>query len=134
MITAQRGIILPMAIPTTSQIIRAHTVTVGVRSHFRLYNRHLQRVIEYSGPAHACPQADGKPFYRIAVPADNREHKISPTYQNNIWAVRDYSYSVGTLSFTTIAGEREKTSINSIDRALTLQLNRERGANFQLPR
>jgi hypothetical protein len=91
------------------------------------------KVTEYRGPAATCPQADGKPFYRIAVPADNRERKIPPTYQNNIWIVRDYSSSVGTLSFATIEGEQKKTPINSVDRALTLQLNRACDVNFQFP-
>jgi hypothetical protein len=91
------------------------------------------KVTEYSGPAATCPQADGKPFYRIAIPADNRERKIPPTYQDNIWIVRDYSYSEGTLSFATIEGEQKKTSINSVDRALTLQLNRECDVTFRYP-
>ena len=91
------------------------------------------RVIEYHGPAHTCPQANGKPPYLIAVPADNRERKIPPTYQNNLWVVQDYSFTNGTLNFTTEDGEQKQTSIRSVDRALTLQLNRECGVNFQFP-
>lgn len=89
------------------------------------------RVIEYHGPAHTCPLANGKPVYRIAVPADNRERKVPPTYQNNIWVAQDYSFKERTLDFTTVDGEQKKTSIGSVDRTLTLQLNRECGANFQ---
>jgi hypothetical protein len=89
------------------------------------------KVIEYHGPAHTCPQANGKPLYRIAVPADNRERKVPPTYQNNIWVAQDYSFKDGTLNFTTVDGEQKETSIRSVDRTLTLQLNRECGANFQ---
>jgi hypothetical protein len=91
------------------------------------------RVIEYHGPAYTCPQANGKALYRIAVPADNRERKIPPTYQNNISVVQDYSFTNATLNFTTEEGERKQTSIRSIDRALTLQLNRECGVSFQFP-
>jgi hypothetical protein len=91
------------------------------------------RVIEYHGPAHTCPQASGKPLYRIAVPADNRERKIPPTYQNNLWVLQDYSFTNGTLNFTTEGGEQKETSIRSVDRALTLQLNRECGTDFRFP-
>ena len=92
------------------------------------------RVIEYHGPAHTCPPANAKPLYRIAVPADNRERKIPPTYQNNLWVVQDYSFTNGTLNFTTEDGEQKQSSIRSVDRDLTLQLNRACGVNFQLPR
>jgi len=91
------------------------------------------RVIEYHGPAHICPQANAKTLYRIAVPADNRERKIPPTYQNNLWVVQDYSFTNGTLNFTTEDGEQKQSSIRSVDRDLTLQLNRACGVNFQLP-
>jgi hypothetical protein len=92
------------------------------------------KVTDYSGPAPTCPQANGKPAYLIAVPADNRERKIPPTYQNNLWVVQDYSFTNGTLNFTTEDGEQKQTSIRSVDRALTLQLNRECGVNFQFPK
>ena len=92
------------------------------------------RVIEYHGPAHTCPPANANPLYRIAVPADNRERKIPPTYQNNLWMVRDYSFANGALNFTTEDGEQKQSSIRSVDRDLTLQLNRACGVNFRLPR
>jgi hypothetical protein len=91
------------------------------------------KVIEYHGPAHTCPQANGKSPFFIAVPADNRERKIPPTYQNNLWVVQDYSFTNGTLNFTTEDGEQKQTSIRSVDRALTLQLNRECDVNFRFP-
>lgn len=91
------------------------------------------RVTEYSGPAYTCRQVNGKPAYRIAVPADNRERKIPPTYQNNLWVAQDYSFDAGTLKFTTVNGEQKQTSLRFVDRALTLQLNRECSANFSFP-
>jgi hypothetical protein len=91
------------------------------------------KITVYSGPEQICPQVNGKPLYRIAVPADNRERKIPPTYQNNLWVVQDYSFTNGTLNFTTEDGNQKQTSIRFVDRALTLQLNRECGANLQFP-
>ena len=91
------------------------------------------KITVYSGHDQICPQVNGKLLYRIAVPADHREHKIPPTYQNNLWVVQDYSLTNGTPNFTTEVGGQKQTSIRSVDRALTLQLNRECGANFQLP-
>src|SRR5215472_9579876 len=91
------------------------------------------KVVEYTGPAFTCPQANGKPVYRIAVPADTRERKIPPTYQNNHWVVQDYSFANGILKFTTVDGEQKQTPIRSVDRDLTLQLNRECGSNFHFP-
>jgi len=78
----------------------------------------------YSGPDQtSCPQANGKPLYLIKL-----------TYQNNAWVAQDYWYTEGTLNFITLQGEQNKTPISSIDRALTLQLNRDCGVIFQLPR
>lgn len=91
------------------------------------------RLIEYKGPAFTCPQTNGKQLSRIAVPADTRERKIPPTYQNNIWVVEDYSFANGTLRFTTVDGEQKQTPVRSLDRDLTLQLNRECGTNFHFP-
>jgi hypothetical protein len=78
----------------------------------------------YSGPDQtACPQANGIPLYQIKL-----------TYQNNVWLAQDYWYTEGTLNFITLQREQKKTPVSSIDRALTLQLNRDCGVNFQLPR
>jgi hypothetical protein len=78
----------------------------------------------YSGAEQSsCPQANGRPLYLIKL-----------TYQNNAWAAQNYWYTPGTLNFTTLQGELNKTPIDSIDRALTSQLNRECGVVFQFPR
>jgi hypothetical protein len=70
----------------------------------------------------SCVQANGRPLYLIKL-----------TYQNNVWMAQDYWYTEGTLNFTTLQGEQNKTPISSIDRAFTLQLNRDCGVVFQLP-
>ena len=71
----------------------------------------------------SCPQTNGRPLYLIKL-----------TYQDKAWLAQDYSYTPGTLNFVTLQGELNKTPIDSIDRAVTVQLNRECGVNFQLPR
>lgn len=99
-------------------------------------NQSPPKVTEYTGPGLTCPQANGKALYRIAIPPDrpDRERKIQLTYQNNIWVANDYWYKEGTVNFVTLLGERKQTPINSINRALTLQLNRECDVNFEFPR
>jgi hypothetical protein len=94
------------------------------------------KVTVYSGPGPICPQTNGKPLYRIAIPANEpaRERKVQLTYQNNLWVAHDYSYTNGILNFVTPEGEQKKTPVSSIDRALTLQLNRECGVNFEIPK
>jgi hypothetical protein len=78
----------------------------------------------YSGSDQtSCPQANGQPLYFVKL-----------TYQSKIWVAEDYWYTAGTLNFVTLQGEQNKTPISSIDRAVTLQLNRECGVVFQLPR
>jgi hypothetical protein len=93
------------------------------------------KVTTYSGPAQTCPNINGKPLYRIAIPPDrpDRRGKMLSTYQDNLLVTHDYWYTEETLNFVTIQEERIETPINSIDRALTRQLNRECGVNFQLP-
>jgi hypothetical protein len=77
----------------------------------------------YSRPVQtSCPQADGTSLYQIKL-----------TYENDVWVTQSYWYSAGTLNFVTLQGELKKTPANSIDRALTFQLNRNCGVNFQLP-
>jgi len=99
-------------------------------------NQSPPKVTVYSGPGEICPQTNGRPLYQIAIPADElgREREVQSRYQNNLWVAHDYSYAKGILNFVTPEGEQKKTPVSSINRALTLQLNRECGVNFQLPR
>jgi len=46
----------------------------------------------------------------------------------------DYGYSKGILNFLTLEGERKNMPVGSIDRVLTLQVNRECGVNFEFPK
>jgi hypothetical protein len=76
-----------------------------------------------SGPGQAfCTQPDGTPFYLVKL-----------TYQDKVWLARQYWFTPGTLNFITSQSELKKTPINSIDRAVTFQLNSSCGVNFQMP-
>jgi hypothetical protein len=77
-----------------------------------------------SGPTQAyCTQPDGNPFFLVKL-----------TYQDNVWLARQYWYTPGTLNFITSQSELKKTPINSVDRGVTFQMNRDCGVNFQLPK
>jgi hypothetical protein len=94
------------------------------------------KITVYSGHDQICPQVNGKPLYRIAIPPamPDRRGKAQVSYQNNLYVGHDYSYKDGKLNFVTIQDEQISTSISSINRTLTNQLNRECGANFQFPK
>jgi len=78
----------------------------------------------YGGPNQVyCSQANGQLLYQIKL-----------TYQDSIWLAQNYWYTAGTLNFTTLQGQQNKTPIDTIDRALTFQLNNACGLNFQFPR
>jgi hypothetical protein len=91
------------------------------------------KVTDYLGPDQTCPQSNGKRLYRIAIPA-NEPGRNRVTYQDNIWVAHEYWYTEGILNFVTLEGEQKHTPVSSVDRAITLQLNRECDVNFQLPR
>ena len=82
----------------------------------------------YDAPAYgapmqtSCPVMNGMPLYLIKL-----------TYQDKIWAARDYWYTPGTLNFVSTQSELHKTPTNTIDRGATFQLNRGCGINFQFP-
>jgi hypothetical protein len=77
----------------------------------------------YGSPGqNSCLQANGRLLYQIKL-----------TNQSNIWLAQEYWYTAGTLNFITLQGELKKTPINSIDRAITFQLNLGCGVIFQLP-
>jgi hypothetical protein len=94
------------------------------------------KITVYNGHDQICPQVNGKPLYRIAIPPDrpDRRGKAPLTYQNNLSVAHDYWYTEGKLNFVTMQDEQIRTSIGSVDRALTLQLNRECGVNFEFPK
>ncbi len=53
--------------------------------------------------------------------------------QDNICAAQAYWFTGNTLHFVTLEGAARQTPINSIDRALTFRLNRDRHVDFRLP-
>jgi hypothetical protein len=73
-------------------------------------------------PETSSPQRDQKPIYLIAFKG-----------QSNIRAAQAYWVTENTLHFVTLQGERRQAPINSIDRELTIRLNRERHLDFCLP-
>ena len=68
------------------------------------------------------PQGDGKTIYLIALKG-----------QENICAAQAYWVTQKTLHFITLDGEARQVPIESVDRALTFNLNRDRNVDFQLP-
>ncbi len=71
----------------------------------------------------SCPQVNGTTPYQIKL-----------TYQNDVWLTQNYWYTPGTLNFISVQGEEAKTPIDTIDRGLTEELNRNCGVHFQFPK
>ena len=72
-------------------------------------------------PETSSPQGNETPIYLIALKG-----------QNNIRAAQAYWVTDNTLHFVTLQGEVRQVPISSIDRALTLRLNRDRHVDFRL--
>jgi len=72
-------------------------------------------------PETSLTQRDEKPIYLIAFKG-----------QNNVRAAQAYWVTDNTLHFVTLQGEARQAPINSIDRELTIRLNRERRLDFRL--
>jgi len=70
----------------------------------------------------SSPQGNEKTIYLIALLG-----------QDNICAAQAYWVTGNTLHFTTLESQARQAPINSIDRALTLRLNRDRHVDFLLP-
>jgi hypothetical protein len=73
------------------------------------------------GPSRGSGASAGSPLYLIAL----KDHTIYPAVA--------YSVEADTLLFVTIWNEQKRAPLNLIDRGLSMQLNRERHVNFQLP-
>ena len=71
-----------------------------------------------SGPA---PPASAPPIYLIAL----KDHTIR--------AAAAYWVDADTLNFVTLEHEQKRTPLSTVDRPLSLQLNRERRVPFTLP-
>jgi hypothetical protein len=88
-------------------------------------------VTVYEAPAQREPrqpqetysaQTTEKPIYLIALKG-----------QNTISAAQAYWVTANTLHYVTLQSEQRQVSLNSIDRALTLRLNRDRHIDLRLP-
>ena len=69
----------------------------------------------------AAPSSNGSPIYLIA----NKDQTIH--------AAASYWVEGRTLHYVTLQHEEKQVPLDSLDRALTMQLNRERRVPFQLP-
>jgi hypothetical protein len=88
-----------------------------VRPMVRSYDQYGQEV-EPSGPA---PSSNGSPIYLIAMK------------DQTIRAAAAYWVDGRTLHYVTLQHEEKQAPLDSVDRGLSLQLNRERRVAFQLP-
>jgi hypothetical protein len=75
-------------------------------------------------PEQAQPESKAyeRPIYLIAF-----------KHQENICAAEAYWVENGTLHYITLEHERKQATLNSIDRAFSSRLNRERRVDFRLP-
>jgi hypothetical protein len=83
----------------------------------REYDEYSQPVV----PSRGLGASASSPLYLIAL----KDHTI--------YAAVAYSVQVDTLLFVTLWNEQKRAPLNLIDRGLSIQLNRERHVNFQLP-
>ena len=72
--------------------------------------------------AEAAPQNGERPIYLIAL-----------KNQDNIRAAEAYWVTGATLHYVTLQHEQKQAPLDSVDRALTFRLNRERHVDFRLP-
>lgn len=70
----------------------------------------------------SSPQGGEKPIYLIALKG-----------QDNVCTAQAYWVTQTTLHFITLEGEARQAPISSVNRALTLRLNRDRQVDFRLP-
>jgi hypothetical protein len=76
---------------------------------------------EFGREVQPAPAANASPIYLFAF----ADHTIQ--------AASSYRVEAGTLYFTTLQHEQKKAATDSLDRDLTMQLNRERGVVVRLP-
>jgi hypothetical protein len=84
----------------------------------RTYDQYGQEVQPEASPA---PAASGSPIYLIA------------TKDQTIHAAAAYWADGRTLHYVTLQHEEKQVPLDSVDRAFSMQLNRERRVQFQLP-
>jgi hypothetical protein len=96
-------------------------------------------VIYQSQPPVAVYEAPARPEIREYPETSSPERNERPIYliafkgQNNIRAAQAYWVTGDIFHFVTLQGEQRQSPVNSIDRALTSRLNRDRHIDFRLP-
>ena len=89
----------------------------------RIYEPPARSWSDVRDDAESAPQQkDGRPIYLIAF-----------KNQDNIRAAEAYWVTGATLHFVTLQHEQRQAPLDSVDRALTYRLNRERHVDFRLP-
>ena len=74
-----------------------------------------------SASAERPPRPAGSPVYLLAIK------------DGTVWAARAYWIEDSTIQLLTVRDERKSITADQVDRALTEQLNRDRGVEFRLP-
>jgi hypothetical protein len=82
----------------------------------------LYEVLPREQPETASTQGNENPIYLIALKG-----------QDNVCAAQAYWFTGDTLHFITLEGEAKQAPTKSIDRAVTLRLNRDRHVDFRIP-
>jgi len=96
--------------PTTVYVERANPT-------MRSYDQYGQEIMPSAGGS----QSSGSPIYLIAFK------------DGVIRAAASYSVEGNTLRYVTLQREERQAPLDTVDRNLSLQLNRERRVSFQLP-
>jgi hypothetical protein len=94
-----------------------------------IVNQGLARRAERTEPAETPAAAETR--------QPTRDSGRSPIYlvalnESSIWAVRAYWTEGPVLHFLTLKNERKQVPLSQVDRALSEQLNSERGVEFHL--
>ena len=96
-------------------------------------------VIYQSQPPITVYEAPAQPEIREYPETSSLQGNENPVYliafkgQSNIRAAQAYWVTANTLHFVTLQGEQRQAPVNSVDRALTFRLNRDRHVDFRLP-
>lgn len=90
-------------------------------------------VTVYEAPRTARPETREYSPVPSAYSTEKPIYLIAFENQDNIRAAQAYWVTGGTLHFITLQHEQRQAPLDSVDRALTYRLNRERRVDFHLP-
>ncbi len=90
---------------------------------------------EYYAPPPATVRPDGReyPETSLSQKYETPIHLIAFKNQENIHAAQAYWAEGDTLHYITLQHEHKQAPLDSVDRAFTYRLNRERHVDFRLP-